>query len=368
MRPIPGILAAALLCCLWVFTGPALAQSTMVCNETKEPLYIAVRHNAPSLFTANSRTEGWYRLPVRGILRSCSSFNRFARDHYIVTGVLRDGKVVPVKFALRNYDIRKTVNFCVPLSPSSFEYKSADLSDKSCGTGYQLARASAGVQGGKNDVDLDFSGSITVPNGKTTSKSTETKESKAAKALAGALLGEGLLKDIRALQQEPYVATSRATHKDSVQNWTNYLENKVLKTSIGRGSSEGNVSHTWLQPEGRRVRIGTTDASAGERYSEAFFQDHVNLSPPLFGQTNRWSVEIIWDVPMICFYGDEDAKPRPDSIACHQLQWKSDKNHRFGGIVSLYGYWIFRVKAGKIKPDVPLGFPYPIPDAIADSR
>lgn len=149
---------AVCACVMALFASPLAAQSTYVCNETSEPIYISVRHNAASLFTANSRTEGWYRLGVRGLLRSCTNFNRYARDHYIVGGVMRDGEIVPVRFRLRRYDIRRTVNLCVPTSVLSFEYRSEAKSDGSCGNGYQLARASAGVLGGSNDVWIDFGG------------------------------------------------------------------------------------------------------------------------------------------------------------------------------------------------------------------
>jgi hypothetical protein len=142
----------------FVLSGHASAQTTLVCNQTSEPLYIAVRHNAASLFTANSRTEGWYKLPVRGVLRSCTSFNRYARDHYVVAGVRRGDEIVPVKFDLRRYDIRRTIYVCVPVAHTRFEYRSHDRSDSACSDGYQLARASAGVLGGDNHVDLDLGG------------------------------------------------------------------------------------------------------------------------------------------------------------------------------------------------------------------
>lgn len=141
---------------LMVSGTAANAASTWLCNASNEPLYVAVRHYAPSLFGSNARTEGWNRLPVRGILRSCWTLNRHLRDHIVVVGVLRNNQIVPIQLTPRRFTRTRRVDVCVPVSPSFAEYRSEARSDSSCGSGYQLARASFSVEGGDNDVDIDL--------------------------------------------------------------------------------------------------------------------------------------------------------------------------------------------------------------------
>lgn len=156
------ILAVCLV--LYLQTGSiANAASTWLCNATNEPLYVSVRHYAASLFVQNARTEGWKKLPTRGVLRSCWIVNRTARDHIVVVGVLRDSEIVPIKLTPRRHSRTRRVDVCVPKSARSFEYRSDARSDSSCGNGYQLARASFSVEGGDNEVDIDLAGRIDVP-------------------------------------------------------------------------------------------------------------------------------------------------------------------------------------------------------------
>lgn len=143
----------------------ASAQSntdTWICNAASEPLYITVRHNGASLLSANSQTEGWIRLPTRGVQRSCWIRNRRLKDQIVVVGVRRGDEIVPIQMTPRGVPRSRPHSVCVKRQATSFQYSGNTRSDTSCPQGFLLARASFIVLDGRGRVDLDLSGPISV--------------------------------------------------------------------------------------------------------------------------------------------------------------------------------------------------------------
>lgn len=218
------------------FATCAQAATTWFCNASNEPVYISVRHHSPSLLFANSRTEGWHKLPVRGLLRSCKIFSR-PTNHYLVVAVKREGIMVPVRVSIRWPDGYRRVHVCVPIEDKSFEYRSGSRSDSDCIDGWTLARVSVGVEGGDNDVDLsidaDFS-SVTVPdamrNALERAKEKEEQRDKEAteKRKQDKEKREKLLlqEQVQAIEKYERILSERS--KDSLSKWNDYFKRNNL--------------------------------------------------------------------------------------------------------------------------------------------
>ncbi|WP_290781047.1 hypothetical protein [Hoeflea sp.] len=214
----------------------AQAATTWFCNASNEPVYISVRHHSRSLLFANSRTEGWHKLPVRGLLRSCKIFSR-PTNHYLVVAVKREGIMVPVRVSIRWPDGYRRVHVCVPIEDKSFEYSSGSRSDSDCIDGWTPARVSVGVEGGDNDVDLsidaDFS-SVTVPDAMRNAleRAKEKKEQRDKEATEKRKQDkekrENLLlqEQIQAIEGYERILPERS--KDSLSKWNEYFKRNHL--------------------------------------------------------------------------------------------------------------------------------------------
>lgn len=147
-----------------VFAMPrsASAESLLsLCNETDETLYIARRTENGLLTGGGFITDGWIKLSVRGIFRSCYRTNvaKGWTKHFVVA-VARGNGFVPMKMDFRGTGYVKKSRMCVSTHLGEFSYRSSNRNSDSCSAGYVLVQATVNVSGGDRDATLDLYGSI----------------------------------------------------------------------------------------------------------------------------------------------------------------------------------------------------------------
>jgi len=140
----------------------ASAESLLsLCNETDETLYIARRTENGWLTGGGFITDGWIKLSVRGIFRSCYRTNvaKGWTKHFVVAVARGDG-FVPMKMDFRGTGYVKKSRMCVSAKLGEFSYRSPSRNSESCSIGYALVPATVNVSGGDRDATLDLYGSV----------------------------------------------------------------------------------------------------------------------------------------------------------------------------------------------------------------